>query len=61
MDNDKTRQVSVMKDFQGLFSDCDASDAPNGAMTEQTNVFSMQVGSLQPRGGLTEITVSYLE
>jgi hypothetical protein len=51
----------VLKDFQGLVSDCDASDIPNGAMAEQMNMFSLQIGSLQPRGGLTEVTLTRLE
>lgn len=61
MDNERAKPVSLTKDFQGLFSDCDPSDAPNGAMLEQMNMFAMQIGTLQPRGGLVIVTVSYLE
>lgn len=61
MDNDRPASVSVLKDFVGLVSDVDPCDAPNGAMTVQVNMFSLQVGVLEPRSGLKEVTLTYLE
>jgi len=61
MDNERPKVVSVLKDFQGLVSDIDPSDAPNGAMVEQINIFSLQIGSLETRLGLKEVTLTRLE
>ena len=61
MDNDKPASVSIMKDFVGLYSDADPSDIPNGAMSEQINIFSLQRGTMETRGGLHEVSLTRLE
>jgi len=61
MDNDRPVTQSVLKDFQGLFSDADPADLPVGCMTEQVNLFSLQAGTLQPRLGLKFVQLTRLE
>jgi hypothetical protein len=61
MDNDRATTVRVIKDFQGLYSDFSPEDMPNGATAEQVNLFSLQAGTLQPRLGLKEISLTRLE
>lgn len=61
MDNERPRQVSILKDFVGLHSDADPMDIPEGAMSEQMNMFSLRTGELTTRGGLQEVTVTFLE
>ena len=61
MDNDRPASKSLIKDFQGLFSDADPADLPVGCMTDQVNLFSLQAGTLQPRLGLKEISLTRLE
>lgn len=61
MDNDRPATQSMIKDFQGLFSDADPADLPTGCMTEQVNLFSLQAGTLQPRMGLKFVQLTRLE
>lgn len=61
MDNERPQNISVLKDFTGLVSDADPRGLPPGAFAEQVNVFSLQLGSIEPRGGLKEVALTYLE
>ncbi len=61
MDDQKPTIVRVLKEFQGLYSDADPCDAPNGGMSEQLNIFSLHFGELTTRGGLIEVQVVALE
>jgi hypothetical protein len=61
MDDRRPTVVRVLKDFVGLYSDSDITDIPNGAMAEQVNFFSLQLGALTTRGGIQEVETSALE
>lgn len=61
MDDAKPTIVRVLKEFQGLFSDSDPCDIPNGGMSEQLNIFSLHHGELTTRGGIIEVETTALE
>lgn len=62
MDSEKTRQSeSIIKDFVGLYSDVEPCDIPRGGFAEQINVFSKQLGSIETRGGLVEVSLTIID
>jgi len=61
MDNDRPAQISLIKEFAGLVSDTDPGALPPEAMSEQINIFSLQKGSIESRGGLAYVSLTRLE
>lgn len=61
MDEERPKQPSsVIRDFTGMYSDVQPTVIPKGGMETQVNCFSMRTGELVTRGGLIDVTLTFV-
>ena len=59
--DDNRASVNLLESFEGVHSDAEASDVPEGKLWRCLNAMSLRGGELVTRGGLVELELDTLE
>lgn len=61
MDEDRPVNVNMLEGFNGVFSDTEPGDVPDGKTWRQLNMMSIRNGEIVSRGGLVDLELDVLE
>lgn len=61
MDDETRVNINLLENFNGVFSDAEAGDVPEGKTWRQLNMMSVRNGEVVSRGGLVDIELDVLE